>query len=149
MRVKAAGRGNTATVAVLKGTAALAKEAGMSERTYQQRRNIIPRDMIIPTSGVPDPIGPAQSGIHTLWPNFAIGAMFSEVRIQNPAYTRSDRLRNAPIGTPSTGPAATGVCALDGYAGFRVRKGSWFSGRPPVGGGEGDDAGVAGALWLV
>jgi hypothetical protein len=31
------------------------------------------------------PVGLARSGIHTLWPNFAIGAMFSEVRIQNPA----------------------------------------------------------------
>ena len=26
------------------------------------------------------PVGLARSGIHTLWPNFAIGAMFSEVR---------------------------------------------------------------------
>ncbi len=34
------------------------------------------------------PVGLARSGIHTLWPNFAIGAMFSEVRLtryENPA----------------------------------------------------------------
>ncbi len=28
------------------------------------------------------PVGPARSGIHTLWPNFAIGAMFSELRAE-------------------------------------------------------------------
>ncbi len=48
-------------------------------------------------------------------PNLVEGG-FSEVRMRDPAYPRSDRLRNAPDGTPSIGPAATGVCALDGYA---------------------------------
>ncbi len=28
------------------------------------------------------PVGLARSGIHTLWPNFAIGAMFSELRAE-------------------------------------------------------------------
>jgi hypothetical protein len=104
-----------------KTTAALAKEAGMSERTYQQRRNIMPRDMSILTSGVPGPIGPARCGYsRTSWNTNSV-----EVRMQDPAYTRSYRLRNAPIEAPSTGPAATGIGALDEYAR------SWFLGKVP------------------
>ncbi len=84
----------------------------MSERTYQQRRNIIPRDMSILTSGVPGPSGPDRCGYsRTSWNTNSV-----EVRMQDPAYPRSDRLRNTPDRTPSTGPAATGICAANGYA---------------------------------
>ena len=42
--------------------------------------------------------------------------VFSEVRIQNPAWPRSYGARTTRFGPPSMGPGATGVCAMDRYA---------------------------------